>query len=142
MQSTAQSFAPIAQNIANLFAAIGVTLGSIGPGGVVLVSGVVLVGGMYLMAKAGEKTEDVVKTATKRKRFEVCCCNLIGPSGSIKMHFITKSSRKAAEEAARHYGNANGVEYHPHNKTDKFPHFHPTRNGVKIPGIHFQFPSF
>ena len=131
---------PIAQNIASLFTAIGVAIGSVSSG-TVIASGVILVGGIYLMAKAGEKIEEVVKTAAERKKYEVCCCSKVGPSGQFKNHFIMKSSRKEAEEAAKHYGNANGVEYHPHNKKDKYPHFHPTRDGKHIPGIHFQFPS-
>ena len=68
-----------------------------------------------------------------------CCCGC-GPSGLPKIHFIMKRSRKEAEEAARHYPGANGVEYHAHNMNDCYPHYHPTRNGKKIPGVHFQFP--
>lgn len=68
-----------------------------------------------------------------------CCCGC-GPSGLPRLHFIMKSSRKEAEEAARHYPGANGVEYHPSNTKDSFPHYHPTKNGKKIPGVHFQFP--
>ena len=134
---SAQAIAP---NIASLFAAIGVAVGSVSAGTVV-VSGVVLIGGIYLMAKAGEKIQDIARTAATRQKYEVCCCNQVGPSGKFKNHFIMKSSKKEAEEAARHYGNANGVEYHPHNTKDKYPHFHPTRNGQKIPSVHFQFPS-
>ena len=130
----------IAPNIANLFTALGIAVGSVS-GGTVLVTGVILVGGIYLMAKKGEKISDVAKTASIREQYEICCCNQVGPSGKFKNHFIMKSSRKEAEEAARHYGKANGVEFHPHNKVDKYPHFHPTKNGVKIPGVHFQFPS-
>ena len=130
----------IAPDIIKLFSAIGVTIGSVS-GVTVKVTGVVLIGGIYLMAKAGEKISDVVKTAASRKRYDVCCCNQVGPSGFFKVHFIMKASRKDAEQAARHYLNANGVEYHPRNTIDKFPHFHPTRNGVKIPGVHFQFPG-
>jgi hypothetical protein len=56
------------------------------------------------------------------------------------MHCTLKSSRKDAEEAARHYANADGVEHHASNTTDGYSHFHPTRGGVKIPGVHFQYP--
>ena len=129
----------IAPDIIKLFSAIGVTIGSVS-GGTVIVTGVVLIGGIYLMAKAGEKISEVARTAASRKQYEVCCCNQVGPSGFFKLHFIMKASRKDAEQAARHYGNENGVEYHPSNTKDKYPHFHPTRNGVKIPGVHFQFP--
>ena len=52
-----------------------------------------------------------------------------------------KKSRKEAEEAAKHYPLSNGVIYHASNTTDKYPHFHPARNGVKIPGVHFCFPG-
>ena len=93
------------------------------------------------MAKAGEKISDAARTASTRKQYEVCCCNQVGPSGFYKLHFIMKKSMKEAEESARHYNNVNGVEYHPSNTKDKFSHFHPTRNGVKIPGVHFQFPK-
>ena len=130
----------VASNIANLFAAIGIAAGTISAG-TVLTAGVILAGGIYLLAKAGEKIEDIKRTASKRQQYEICCCNLIGPSGKFKNHFIMKKSRKEAEEAARHYGNANGVELHAHNTRDNYPHFHPTRDGNKIPGVHFQFPS-
>jgi hypothetical protein len=69
-----------------------------------------------------------------------CCCGARGPSGKSKVHFIPKRSRKEAEEAARHYANADGVEHHASNTTDNSPHFHPTKGGVKIPGVHFQHP--
>ncbi len=132
--------AALAPNIASLFTALGIAVGSIS-GGTVLVGGVIVVGGIYLMAKAGEKVKDIAQTASKREQYEICCCNQVYRSGHYKNHFIMKKSRKEAEEAAKHYGNANGVELHPHNTKDKYPHFHPTRNGVKIPGVHFQFPS-
>ena len=134
-----ENVAKIAPNIAQLFAAIGVAIGSVS-GGTVIASGVLLIGGVFIVAKAGEKISEVVKTASSRKKYEICCCNQIGPSGLFKVHFIMKASRKEAEEAARHYKNANGVEFHPHNQKDPLPHFHPTRNGEKIPGVHFQFP--
>ena len=130
--------AEVASNIANLFAALGIAVGAISAG-TVITTGVIVVGGMFLMAKAGEKIEDVVRTASERKKYNVCCCQ--GPSGNYINHFIMKKSKKEAEEAAKHYGNANGAELHAHNTKDNYPHFHPTRNGVKIPGVHFQFPS-
>ena len=52
----------IAPNIANLFTALGIAVGSVS-GGTVLVTGVILVGGIYLMAKKGEKISDVAKKA-------------------------------------------------------------------------------
>ena len=63
----------IAPDIIKLFSAIGVTIGSVS-GGTVIVTGVVLIGGIYLMAKAGEKISDVVKTKASRKQYDVCCC--------------------------------------------------------------------
>ena len=81
-----------------------------------------------------------VRDFIDREKKNSCCCGL-GPSGKYKVHFIMKANRKEAEEAARHYPGANGVEYHPTNTKDKYPHFHPTKNGVKIPGVHFQFPG-
>ena len=79
--------------------------------------------------------------ASNQEKEEECCCNENVKKIIPKYHFIMKSNRKEAEEAARHYKNANGVELHPHNTKDNYPHFHPTRNGVKIPGAHFQFPG-
>ena len=110
-------------------------------GGVVIGAGVLLVAGIYLYVKQGEKVADVAITAEKTKKQRGCCCNSIGPSGNYKLHFVMLPSRKKAEEAARHYPCANGAEYHASNTKDKFQHFHPTKNGVKIPGVHFQFPK-
>ena len=94
-----------------------------------------------LVDKAVKDFVDEIKEDNNRGR---CCCgcdNSIGPSGKYKVHFIMKSNRKEALEAALHYENADGVEYHPSNAKDKYPHFHPTRKGKKIPGVHFQFPN-
>ena len=61
----------VASNIANLFAAIGIAAGTISAG-TVLTAGVILVGGIYLLAKAGEKIEDIKRTASKRQQYEIC----------------------------------------------------------------------
>ncbi|KAK8897683.1 hypothetical protein M9Y10_015647 [Tritrichomonas musculus] len=94
-----------------------------------------------VVKRVGETVYVDAKVRDKIKEVEArqCCCGC-GPSGLPKLHFIMKSSRKEAEEAARHYPGANGVLYHPTNTSDNFPHFHPTKNGIKIPGVHFQFP--
>jgi len=110
--------------------------------GIVVISGLLLIGSaIYVMAEAGERVADVFSTSNTREKYKKCCCGYLGPSGEPCVHVIMKKSRKEAEEAALHYGNANGVEFHPHNTHDKFPHFHPTRNNVKIPGVHFCFPK-
>ena len=80
-----------------------------------------------------------VRDHIENKKKNMCCCE--GPSGKPKLHFIMKKSRKEAEEAALHYGNANGVVHHASNTHDNYPHFHPTRDGKKIPGVHFQYPG-
>ncbi|ORX47591.1 hypothetical protein BCR36DRAFT_584686 [Piromyces finnis] len=109
--------------------------------GVVVSAGVMLLkGGQYVSAKVGEKVKEIEASVSKRNNYEKCCCDYLGPSGKPCVHVILKKSRKEAEEAALHYKNADGVMYHPHNTKDKFPHFHPTKNGKKIPGVHFQFP--
>ncbi|KAG4103576.1 hypothetical protein H8356DRAFT_1072577 [Neocallimastix lanati (nom. inval.)] len=126
--------------IAEALSAAGFAIGSVS-GGTVIAAGVVLIAGVYFIAKAGEKVKDIAVTAESMKKQKECCCNAVGPSGKFKLHFIMLPSKKKAEEAARHYANANGVECHPSNTKDKFPHYHPTRNGKKIPGVHFQYPK-
>lgn len=95
-----------------------------------------------VVKKVGEeiKVDSAVNDFIKKEEKNSCCCGL-GPSGKYKVHFIMKANRKEAEEAALHYGKANGVLYHPSNTKDRYPHFHPTRNGKKISGVHFQFPG-
>lgn len=92
--------------------------------------------------KIGDKiqVDSAVSSFIEKEKANCCCCGY-GPSGLPKVHFIMKSSRKEAEEAARHYPGADGVLYHPTNTKDKYPHFHPTKNGKKISGVHFQFPG-
>lgn len=122
-----------------------------GPQGLVIAGGLILVAGILYYVHKGDVVEETkVRQPTKDKeRFEPCCCGMMhrssdrGPSGKFKVHFIMKNSRKEAEEAARHYGGADGVEHHPSNthEHDKYPHYHPTKNGQKISGIHFQYPK-
>jgi hypothetical protein len=123
-------------------AVAGIPFGPVGviAGGIVTVAGWIWlknVDGAYVFATVGEKLLELERTT----RLSHCCCGAVGPSGKFKVHCILKSSRKEAEDAARHYANANGVEYHSGTASDSYPHFHPTRNGVKIPGVHFQFPG-
>ena len=96
--------------------------------------------GIINKVKDGYQVDSAVKAHIDKKQNEMtCCCSAIGPSGKFKNHFIMCKSRKEAEDKARHYGNANGVELHTRNTKDSYPHFHPTRNGKKISGVHFQF---
>ena len=124
----------IAPAIAELFKAIGLTIGAVN-GGVVIAAGIVLVGGIYYMAKKGEKIKDIEKTKTKRKQYYVCCCNKICGSGEYMRHNIMSSSRKKTEDRARHFQ----FVKHYHDKLGGPPHFHPTKNGVKISGYHFHY---
>ncbi|ORX84183.1 hypothetical protein BCR32DRAFT_277361 [Anaeromyces robustus] len=109
--------------------------------GIVITTGLLAIGSCYVIAKKGEKVKDIEAAVSSTPESKKCCCGLIGPSGAPYIHFVMKKSRKEAMEAALHYHNANGVELHPHNTKDKYPHYHPTRNGKKIPGIHIQFPK-
>ena len=132
--------ATVAPSLANILAGAGLAVGAVS-GGVVIATGIIVVGGILLMAKVGEKVSEVERTKTQREQFHVCCCNKVGPSGKYMCHNFNFSSRKEAEEAARHFQNANGVELHYHDTHGSSPHFHPTRNGAKIPGYHFCFPK-
>ena len=123
----------VAPNIQQALAAAGLAAGAVS-GGTVIATGIILVGGILLFAKIGEKLGDVSKTMSQRKKYTVCCCNKVGPSGQYMCHNIQCKSRKDAEEKARHFHNANGVIEHP-------GHFHAARNGLKISGYHFNYPA-
>ena len=58
-------------------------------GGIVIISGVILIEGVYLITKEGEKIEEVARTASQRKKDEVCYYNPI--NGRFRNHFIMKS---------------------------------------------------
>jgi hypothetical protein len=103
--------------------------------GIVVAEGFVVFCGMAVLAFVGEKLLD----SLTRKNDSKCCCGLQGPSGKFKQHFILKANRKEAEEAARHYPGANGVEHHTGTDGHVRPHFHPTKDGKKIPGVHFEY---
>ena len=107
-----------------------------------------------LMALAGlaavGHVAEISKNDVGEKKFEKddtpCCCEYKKGEHSRPLfyqHFIFKSSRKEAKEAALHYPHARGVMHHAHNSKEKYPHFHPTidpAGKVKIPGVHFQYP--
>lgn len=119
-----------------------------GPQGLVIAGGLVLVAGVLYYVQKGDKVkEKTVTTEQEKEKFEPCCCGMMhcpgarGPSGKFKLHFHMKKSRKEAEEAAKHYPGADGALHHATNVVDKYPHFHPTRKGAKIPGVHFQYPG-
>jgi len=124
-----------------LIAASGLTAAEISIDGEIIAAGILFIAGCYVAAKKGEKVKEIENSTSNREKYELCCCGRLGPSGKPCNHVIMKKSRKEAEEAAKHYKNANGAKLDAHNKTDKYPHYHPTRDGVKIPGIHFQFPD-
>ncbi len=109
--------------------ASGLAVGAVS-GGTVIAAGIIAVGGILLFAKIGETIGDITKSMSKRKKYTVCCCNKVGPSGEYMCHNIHCKSRKDAEDKARHFHNANGVIEHS-------GHFHAARNGVKISGYHF-----
>ena len=121
----------VAPNIQQALAAAGLAAGAVS-GGTVIATGIVIVGGILLFAKIGEKLNDISKDMSKRKKYTVCCCNKVGPSGEYMCHNFHFNSRKEAENAARHFQNSNGVI--SHNR-----HFHAARNGVKISGYHFNY---
>ena len=121
----------VAPAVRDAILASGLAVGAVG-GGAVIATGIIAIGGILLFAKIGEKIADVANSMSKRKKYKVCCCNKVGPSGEYMCHNIKCKSRKEAEEKARHHYNANGVLEHP-------GHFHATRNGVKISGYHFLY---
>jgi hypothetical protein len=104
-------------------------------GAEVIVEGLLMLCGIATLAFKGEKLDEIENRAGDSD----CCCGVRGPSGKFKQHFILKNSRKAAEEAARHYPGADGAEHHTGTDADVRPHFHPTKDGEKIPGIHFEY---
>ena len=121
----------VASNLQPALAAAGLAAGVVS-GGTVIAAGIVVVGGIFLFAKIGETVGEITRTMSKRKKYTVCCCNKVGPSGEYMCHNIQCKSRKEAEERARHFHNANGVI--EHNR-----HFHAARNGEKISGYHFNY---
>jgi hypothetical protein len=104
-------------------------------GALVIVEGILWCTGVAVAAFVGEKVADVAT----RENDSTCCCGLRGPSGKFKQHFILKSSRKKAEDAARNYPGADSVEHHTGTAQGVRPHFHPVKDGVKIPGVHFEY---
>ena len=132
--------ANVAPSIANILAGAELAVGAVS-GWAVIATGIIVVGGIFLMAKVGEKINELERTKAQRDQYHVCCCNKVGPSGKYMCHNFYFDSRKKAEEAARHFQNANGTELHYHDTHGSNPHFHPLRNNAKIPGYHFYFPK-
>ena len=83
-------------------------------------------------------------SGSKNDNEEPCCCEYKRDKNAYyRNHFIFKSSKKEAKEAALHYRGARGVMHHAHNSKDNYPHYHPTIDPaglIKIPGVHFQYP--
>ena len=121
----------VAPAVGEAIVASGLAVGAVS-GGAVVATGIIAVGGILLFAKIGEKIGDIAKSMSQRKKYTICCCNKVGPSGEYMCHNIQCKSRKEAEEKARHFQNANGVIEHS-------GHFHAARNGVKISGYHFNY---
>ena len=121
----------VAAAVGEAIVASGLAVGAVS-GGAVVATGIIAVGGILLIAKIGEKIGDIAKSMSQRKKYTICCCNKVGPSGEYMCHNIQCKSRKEAEEKARHFQNANGVIEHS-------GHFHAARNGVKISGYHFNY---
>lgn len=121
----------VAPEVAEAIVASGLAVGAVS-GGAVVVTGIIVVGGILLFAKIGEKIRDIAQSTSNRKKYTVCCCNKVGPSGKYMCHNIQCKSRKDAEQKARNLHNANGVIEHS-------GHFHAARNGEKIPGYHFNY---
>ncbi len=121
----------VAPAVGEAIVASGLAVGAVS-GGAVVATGIIAVGGILLIAKIGEKIGDIAKSMSQRKKYTICCCNKVGPSGEYMCHNIQCKSRKEAEEKARHFQNANGVIEHS-------GHFHAARNGVKISGYHFNY---
>jgi hypothetical protein len=104
-------------------------------GAEVIAEGILYLCGIATIALVGEKVADI----SSQTNDSDCCCGVRGPSGKFKQHFILKGSRKAAEEAARHYPGADGATHHTGTPSDVRPHFHPTKGGEKIHGVHFEY---
>lgn len=71
-----------------------------------------------------------------------------GPSGKPALHFIDKSSKKEAYEAAKHAGK--GEPIHHSNPSNGKPHYHPNNNpndskgldkNIKKDGTHYTYPK-
>ena len=62
----------------------------------------------------------------------------LGPSGKPKIHNVQHSSKKAAEEAARHEGKGEPLKHAT--SEEQSPHYHPTdAEGEKVPGVHHNY---
>ena len=117
------------------------------PAGICIVAGFALIGGVYYFIEQGREKAAVEKLVASGKEDSVACC--CDPSKPIpahvqhwRNHFVMCPNRKTAHDKARHHPGANEEpELHAHNTVDRFPHFHPKRDGKKIPGIHYQFPK-
>ena len=76
---------------------------------------------------------------------------IVGAYGLInedRLHFIFKSTKKQAEDAARTQGGGNTPVHHMKHKNlpGYYNHFHPTRMRggqleIRDDGSHFQYPS-
>ena len=71
-----------------------------------------------------------------------------GPSGKPSLHFIDKSTKKEAYEAAKHAGK--GEPIHHANPSNGKPHYHPNNNpkdskgldkNIKKDGTHYTYPK-
>ena len=73
--------------------ASGLAVGAVS-GGTVIAAGIIAVGGILLFAKIGETIGDITKSMSKRKKYTVCCCNKVGPSGEYMCHNIHCNQEK------------------------------------------------
>ena len=90
-------------------------------------------------------TKTVTQVATKTGNH---VARTAGPSGKPALHFIDKSTKKQAYEAAKHAGK--GEPIHHANPTVGKPHYHPNNNpkdykgldkNIKKDGTHYTYPK-
>ena len=90
-------------------------------------------------------TKTVTQVATKTGNH---VARTAGPSGKPALHFIDKSTKKQAYEAAKHAGK--GEPIHHANTTVGKPHYHPNNNpkdykgldkNIKKDGTHYTYPK-
>ena len=83
----------VAPAVGEAIVASGLAVGAVS-GGAVVATGIIAVGGILLIAKIGEKIGDIAKSMSQRKKYTICCCNKVGPSGEYMCHNIQCKSRK------------------------------------------------
>ena len=90
----------------------------------------------------------LIKAATKIIKNVSKVSRKAGPSGKPALHFIDKSSKKGAYEAAKRAGRGEPI-HHPNPSRGK-PHYHPNKNpndskgldtNIKKDGTHFTYPK-